>query len=85
MMQQRFAGQSSKLKASDKNMKCPYCNHEMRPGFINTGRTRMFFSTKDRWDTMKKSDDIVLRKQWHKTGPSFYCKNCNIIITKPKV
>ena len=67
------------------NMKCPYCNHEMRAGFINTGRTRMFFSTKDRWDTMKKSDDIVLRKQWHKTGPSFYCENCNIIITKLKV
>ena len=45
----------------------------------------MLFSTKDRWDTMKKSDDIVLRKQWHKTGLSYYCKNCNIIITKLKV
>lgn len=63
-------------------MKCPYCNQEMRPGFINSGRTRMLFSTKDRWDTVVKPDDIVIRKQWHKTGPSFYCQNCNIILTK---
>lgn len=63
-------------------MKCPYCNQEMRPGFINSGRTRMLFSTKDRWDTVVKPDDIVIRKQWCKTVPSFYCKHCDIIIAK---
>ena len=54
----------------------------MRPGYLNNGRTRMLFSTKDRWDTVPRADDILLRRLYQKTFPSFYCKNCNIIITK---
>lgn len=54
----------------------------MRPGYINTGRTRMLFSTKDRWDTTMKQGDIVIRKLWRKMSQSFYCRNCGIIITK---
>jgi hypothetical protein len=72
----------SKLTPEEKFMICPYCNQEMRPGYLNTGRTRILFSTKDRWDTEPKQDDILLRRLWRKTGPSFYCKNCNLIITK---
>lgn len=70
------------LLPEENAMKCPYCNQEMKTGFINTGRTRMLFSAKDRWDTIVKPDDIVMRKAWRKTVPSFYCENCNIIITQ---
>jgi hypothetical protein len=63
-------------------MICPYCNQEMRPGYINTGRTRMLFGTKARLSSEQKPDDILLRRLFQKSLPSFYCKNCNILITK---
>ena len=42
----------------------------------------MLFGTKARLSSEQKPDDILLRRLFQKSLPSFYCKNCNLIITK---
>ncbi len=62
-------------------MKCPYCQNEMKEGYLNTGRSRILFSKEDRYDTVPANSDIILRKHFHGMNPSYYCEQCKIIIT----
>ncbi len=66
-------------------MKCPYCNNEMRSGFVQ-GARGVFFSEEERfifYISRKSKNDIVIASGWQGcSAVAHYCDNCGVLISK---
>lgn len=66
-------------------MLCPYCNKEMRDGYIQGARgvifsedVKLFFVTKNPFS--KK--DVTVAGMWEGPSPAHYCDLCECLIWK---
>lgn len=66
-------------------MICPYCNGEMRDGYIQGARgvifseeAKLFFITKNPFS--KK--DVTVAGMWEISSPAHYCDKCECLIWK---
>lgn len=67
-------------------MKCPYCDEEMRSGYIQGG-SGVFFTEKKRRLFIKKrtfhTADKTIALWWNGcASPAFYCDTCESLVWK---
>ena len=63
-------------------MKCPYCEREMIPGFIQSGREVFFTRKIHRWLFAPDGDDVTLTRD-NMTKPNCvacHCPGCKKVI-----
>ena len=66
-------------------MKCPYCNNEMREGYIQ-GARGVIFSEEEKMLFIAKNPfnkkDIKICSMWEWASPAHFCDKCNCLIWK---
>lgn len=63
-------------------MKCPYCDHEMEKGFLQTGGTEIIWDPKPHsfWFRPSKQGFMLAYRALGARTDAFHCKECQNIL-----
>ena len=66
-------------------MKCPICNHEMKEGVVQSGRTIFFTTAPHKFffspDSLMSEDVTLSRHNWTRpTCRAYHCEECKKVI-----
>ena len=65
-------------------MKCPYCNEDMKMGYIQSARP-MFWGEKKRklfWFPRREEEVEITKNPWDNSAEAYYCAKCENVIIK---